>query len=290
MTLTRILDSFNALEAALWFIALLSFFRAKVRRELPALGLFFAASLVGPTIFLALRLGAHRLPFSSRLIYAIYYYSWWPLYIVSIFAAFFSIQQIIRSALAPLPGLSSLGVLFFRWAGLLSVVIAITAHLADVQELGVAKWVTRLLVSFALCMCLFEVSLLSLLALTSRLLGLTFRSRVFGVSLGLASLGIIQFFNLAFTSDGKTVISGIGVACELVTLATLMMLIFYILRPEPERGMLAVEKASTLMRWNEIVREMGVGPPLPVERIPNFMEEVETLVERIMRNNAVEGV
>jgi hypothetical protein len=290
VNLTHILDGFNALEAALWTFALLSFLRTKVRHELPALGVFFAASLVSPAVFLILRFGADRLPISPRLVYDIYFYSWWPLYILSTLAAFFSIQQIIRSALAPLPGLSSLGVLFFRWAGFLSVVIAITAHLADLQELGVTRWVTRLLVSFALCMCLFEVSLLSLLALTSRLLGLTFRSRVFGVSLGLALLGIIQFFNLAFTSEGKNVVSGVSIGCELVTVATLMMLIFYILRPEPQRGMLAAEKASTLMRWNEIVREMGVGPPLPVERVPNFMEEVETLVERIMRNNAVEDI
>jgi hypothetical protein len=230
------------------------------------------------------------MPIPSRVLYNVYYYAWWSIYICIALTAFYSIQQIIRSALAPLPGLSSLGVLFFRWAGLLSIVIAITAHLADVQGLDLQHWLTKLLVSFALCMCLFEVSLLSLLALTARLLGLSFRSRVFGVSLGLALLGITEFFNVALTSSRGGFASVISTGCEITTILTLLMMIFYIVRPEPQRGRLAAEKASTLMRWNEIVREMGVGPPLPVEHVPNFMEDVESLVERILRANAVEGL
>ena len=272
----------------LWALALVSLLRTKVRYELPALGVFFGIRLLAPAIFLMCRYGSGWLPMT--LLYSVYYYSWWPLYICSALAAFFSIQQIIRCALSPLPGLSSLGVLFFRWAGLLSVVIAITAHLADIQGVTIRLWITKLLISFALCMCLFEVSLLTLLALTSRVLGFTLRSRVFGVSLGLALLGVTEFFDLALTQNGGAMVSSVSTICQLVTLTTLLILIFYLARPEPERGMLAAEKASTLMRWNEIVREMGVGPPLPVERVPNFMEDVESLVERIMKRNAVDGI
>ena len=274
------------LEAILWAGAAFCVWRTKVRYELSALGIFFGIRLLAPSLYLLCRFGSHWMPFPA-LIYAIYYYSWWPIYICSALAAFFSIQQIIRSALSTLAGLSSLGVLFFQWAGLLSVVIAITAQLADVHGISLGRWVGKLLISFALCMCLFEVSLLSLLALTSKELGLTLRSRVFGVSLGLALLGITEFFDLALTQYSGAMISSISLCCEVVTVCTLLMLIFYLARPEPERSMIVSDKASTLLRWNQIVREMGVGPPLPVERVPNFMEDVESLVDRILKRNAI---
>ena len=217
--------------------------------------------------------------------YRLYYDIYWVAYLLATVAAFFSIEQIIRKVLSPLPGVSRLAVLVFRFTGLLTFFIAATAHLPELKHLSFFVWINSLFISIALCMCVFEVSLMAMLIAAAPRLGLSFRTRLMGLSLGLCFLGIMDFLSLTAWVAGGGAWGGLGMISEVVVDSTLVMWILYFLLPDQKRGPIKLTGSSTLMRWNEVVSQLGIGPQQMTEMTPSFMSDVESLVDGIMMRN-----
>ena len=63
---------------------------------------------------------------------------------------------------------------------------------------------------------------------------------------------------------------------------TLLMWITYFVLPDQKRGELQLNRSSTLMRWNDIVNQLGIGPQPASELATSFMTDVERVVELVM--------
>jgi hypothetical protein len=189
------------------------------------------------------------------------------------------IYSVFHTAMRPLPGLQRLGKIVFQWvAGVsvlfalvialgphtagkgLDVVVAMSAELSRVQE-GLSVLV--------LCLLLF-------VCLSTKALGLTYRSHIFGVSVGLGVVATVQLVQAAWysTAQAQSVYSPIYLVSNLGTLLAFGVWGTYFAMPEPARKMILLPTTSPFFFWNRISEALGDNPghvalsgvkPSPVE-------------------------
>ena len=214
-----------------------------------------------------------------------YFLSFWGLYLFATICVFFIIAALLRNSLRPLPGLSSAAVIVFRWASGLALAIALTAHLPVFGIRSLPVWLDEVSVSFALCVCTFEISLLTLLLTRLERLGMCLRSRPVGLAIGLTLMGFMDLVSAVTLNLPDHYLLWIGTASELVTFFSLAVWIFYIVFPEPARNPHSLSPASKLMRWNEIALKLELSGR-QAEPAP-FISGVESVVVGIMKKHNI---
>lgn len=71
--------------------------------------------------------------------------------------------------------------------------------------------------------------------------------------------------------------------------AALLFWLGYLLKAEPSRESVHIPVTSPLLRWNEIALQMGhSGGKVALLNPEPFMPQVERIVERVLRKEAVE--
>jgi hypothetical protein len=283
---TSTLSLLTNAELTLSLLCFVAALYAKLHKHFAAVTVFLFIKLATAAAYSFMSIHFPPGTSGSARAYGHYYEAYWVMYVLATVAVFLSIEQIMRKVLSPLPGAARLAVIIFRFTGVLTAFIALTAHLPELRYVNLGTWINSFFISIALCMCVFEVSLMSMLIAAAPRLGLSFRTRILGLSLGLCLFGIMDFVSLtAWMAGSQGQWGGLSVISEVVVDATLAMWIVYFLLPDQKRGALRLNSSSTLMRWNDIVNQLGIGPQPAVELAPSFMTDVESVVERIMMRN-----
>jgi hypothetical protein len=120
-----------------------------------------------------------------------------------------------------------------------------------------------------LCLLLF-------VCFATKSLGLTYRSHIFGVTLGMGVFATVQLVQAAWfsTSQAHSVYSPIYLVSTLGTCAAFLVWGAYFAMPEPERRMILLPTTSPFFFWNRISEALGDSPghvaisgikPSPVE-------------------------
>lgn len=196
--------------------------------------------------------------YRSLVAYHTIFFVYWASFAVESVLALTVIYCLFRLAMAPLRGLQTLGMLVFRWAGAISIAVALgsafTPHQSGVKYLMAAiSDLQRTQSILTLCLLLF-------VCFAIRPMGLSFRSRIFGVSLGLglmATNDLVQAAWLANNPQMGTISDMInGIAC----CSALFIWVAYFALPEPERRMIVLPTTSPLLRWNQISQVLGDDP------------------------------
>jgi hypothetical protein len=273
-------------ELVLWLAVLVAAVRARLHESYPAILYFVVIKLLSCGGYFAFTAFYAN---SGPRAYAIWFDFYWLTFFMATLAVFFSIEQIIRHVLAPLEGLAKLAVIVFRFTGILTFFIAVTAHLPESRSVSFDVLLAAFFYSLALCLALFEVSLISLLVISAHRLGLSFRTRVFGLSIGFCLLGLMDFLSVA-TAHVNQRWMGLGPTSEVVTILALAMWTTYLLLPDQRRGPLLLKRESSLLRWDQVVKQLGLGPQPASDQIPSFMTDVEAVVERIMLRRKASGM
>jgi hypothetical protein len=290
--MSSVLHDFSIAELLLMSVVLYAFVRSKERRRFPALFLYFTLRL---TSFVLLEVMMHVrsvMKISALTEYEWYFFTYWVTYIVCAIAVFFVIQELFNSAMKPLPGLMRLGSIAFRWVVGVSLVAAITAVLTP----GVRGYQILVTICSQVMRCesIFILCLLLFLVVTAGKLGLSYRSRIFGVSFG---FGIMAASNLVasallinFSHSMTNSTSIMDTACSLFTL---VLWAAYFVQKEPARGAAMLPVTSPLVRWNEIAMAIGAVNSrvtvLPASAPANdfFLQDVEKVVDRILTKNSL---
>ena len=281
-----IFEFLSKVEPISWLAALGVLYLCKQVKEYRPLAILLAVKFFNAVSFDILMLHVIPTPLTRFQAYSLFFNLYWVFYLASTIATFFLIELIVKRTLAPLSGLSSLSSAVFRGTGCLAVVIAVTAHLPELRTAAFNHWLMSLFLSFALCMCIFELSLLSMLFWTIRRLGLSLRSRIFGLSIGLAAMGTMDFTsNFSVASHEASMY--LDMMTQMVIIFTLSLWIVYMVLPEPKRRPLQLAASSTLLRWNEVVSKLGIGPQPIAQPGTTFMTDVVDVVDRILMRNAV---
>lgn len=127
---------------------------------------------------------------STKTAYVYYFYTYWIAFAVESVLMLVVICSMYRLAMAPLKGLNTLGMLVFKWVAGISVLVALgsafSPHITKINYLiAFVAQMQRTQSILVLCLLLF-------VCFAIRPMGLSFRSRIFGVSLGLGVLATVD--------------------------------------------------------------------------------------------------
>jgi hypothetical protein len=190
--------------------------------------------------------------------YQIYFYVYWASYALEAILSLLVIYSIFKLAMAPLKGLQTLGMLVFRWVAAISVAVAVgvavTPHVSGITFL--VAMITQLQKTssiLTLCLLLF-------VCFAIRPMGLSYGSRIFGVSLGLGFLATINLVNSAWIAHNPSMYSVFSLVNGLAVGVTLLTWSAYFAFPEPKRRIIVLPTTSPFLRWNQISMALGDDP------------------------------
>jgi hypothetical protein len=281
-----------AAEPILLAVALIALLRSREQKRFPALFAYVALRL-GSTVVLHFLLQVHRfVTIDNASAYAFYFYTYWASYIAGAVVVFLVIQELFQFAMEPFPGLKWLGTISFRWVAGISFVAAMAAMLTPGGKGD--RFLLAVVAQLMRCESIFILSLLLFLLIAAGKLGLSYRSRVFGISFG---FGIMAASDLAlsaaflrFTHNMMTSTLSVVTTCS--SLLTLAVWSAYFLQREPARQAAVLDPSSHLGRWNEIATSLGQSGgrvPVAVTAPANsfFLQDVEKVVDRILIKNSL---
>lgn len=286
------LTSLYVAEPLLMILAMAALLRSREQRRFPALFAYISLRLVSSAA-LHLLLQIHRLaPIGAKAAYAWYFYTYWLSYMAGAVIVFLVIQEMFQSSMDPFPGLKWLGTISFRWVACISFVAASAALLTPGSK-G-TRFLITIMAQAMRCESIFILSLLLFLLVAAGKLGLSYRSRVFGISFGFGIMSVSDLVvSAAFMHLGHNIMSStISVITTTASLVTLAVWSVYFLQPEPARRVTMLNPASPLARWNEVAIALGqsapkVSAPVPVPASNFFLQDVEKVVDRILIKNSL---
>jgi hypothetical protein len=190
--------------------------------------------------------------------YQIYFYVYWASYAFEAIFSLLVIYSIFKLAMAPLKGLQTLGMLVFRWVAAISVAVAI--GVAVTPHLSGLKFMVAMITQLQQTSSILTLCLLLFVCFAIRPMGLSYRSRIFGVSLGLGLLATISLVNSAWTAHNPSMYSVLSVINGVAVLLTLLTWSAYFAFPEPKRRIIVLPTTSPFLRWNQISMALGDEP------------------------------
>jgi hypothetical protein len=234
--------------------------RRRMVRDFSFLMAFLAVCCFEDGISIPLLFFRNKIGISKVLCYEIYFYSHWILFFVEYGLLLLVIYGVFRKAMKPLEGLHRAGKIVFRWVcGVslaLSMGMALGPHAAEPFHLAaVAAQLEQGISVLTLCLLLF-------VCFSTRYLGLTYRSHIFGVSLGLgvfAATTLVQSAWLA-TIGAQTVYSPIYLFGTVSGCIAFLTWGTYFAMPAPERKMILLPTTSPFFLWNRISEALGDEP------------------------------
>lgn len=286
-------DILIRLEPLFLLLAAFAFFRSKSARRYPALAVYFivrGAQLL--YLQIVLNVWGNGMPACTSVRYTAYFWGYWISYLAIGISIFFVVQEVFKRVMEPVPGLRRLGLMAFRWVSIVSVVVTVGAIAlpAGLQAAGSFQ-PAPVAIQTMRCVSVMELCLLAFLALTIHALGRSFRSRLFGLSLG---FGLEAAANLVFTAMSNNYPGLVSTAALGLQIATTMVLVVwasYFFAPEPaaERNMIVLPPQSMLSRWNALAKGLGQMPQPAVAGAPTgfFLADIEGVVDRVLAKNPV---
>jgi hypothetical protein len=253
----NLLTYFGYLEPI--FCGMLIYFmvRSKVARQFGYLTALLCVRLACSVICLPLLYFCAR-GIEKHLAYQTYFYVYWASYALEAILSLMVIYSIFKLAMAPLKGLQTLGMLVFRWVAAISAAVAIgvavTPHLTGI------KFMIAMITQLQQTSSILTLCLLLFVCFAIRPMGLSFRSRIFGISFGLGVLATVNLINSAWISHYASMYSLFSLINGLAVGVTLLVWSAYFAFPEPKRRIIVLPTTSPFLRWNQISMALGDDP------------------------------
>jgi hypothetical protein len=194
----------------------------------------------------------------KHLAYQSYFYVYWTSYALEAILSLMVIYSIFKLAMAPLKGLQTLGMLVFRWVAAISVAVAV--GVAVTPHLTGTKFMTAMITQLQQTSSILTLCLLLFVCFAIRPMGLSYKSRIFGISLGLGFLSTVSLVDVAWFTHSPSMYSTISLINGLAVGITLLVWSAYFAFPEPKRRIIVLPTTSPFLRWNQISMALGDDP------------------------------
>jgi hypothetical protein len=271
------------LEPALWLCVLAAYLRLRKQLKLTMLSAFLAVKLVSSAALLWIR---NTTAFNNHSYTGADSFAYWISYFAGCVLLFFALQEIFRYTMTSLPGLSRLGIICFRWAAAVSLVIAFASIVTSLPLIAQNISVSFICTEIATCLCVLELCLLAFLLVCVHSLKHTFRSRVFGLCTGLGMMAATDM--VVFTLRYSGVYTVLTQFAEFATIAALLVIVTYLVLPEPAPKHASLSVASSLLRWNDLALALGQNAETAATGQQNgFLQDVEGVVDRVLAKNSM---
>jgi hypothetical protein len=187
--------------------------------------------------------------------------------------------------MSALPGLLMVGIVIFRWAVVVSVIVTFSS--VSFAHRGVLL-IPDIAIALMRSVSLLELCLLAFLCLSMNALRLSVRDMAFGIALGFGVMSSNDFIFGSLTARFASLTTPLQFAYQSVILLSLGGWLAYCTAPEPVRKPLVMPVNSTIYRWNEIASALGhTGTQVAVQQPANgfFLTDVENVVEKVLNRN-----
>lgn len=235
--------------------------------------------LVPVTALLLLR--TYRI-FTAQEAYAIYFYVYWGAFACAAFCSGMLTYTIFKETLRPLKGLQSLGRVMFRW--ILAITAAIVFSLVVEPTGSYDQTIVRVVSEMQRLSGIVVLGLVAFVVATVRPFGLSFRSRIFGVSLGLSVAVCANISTTGYLFLNSNMFSQSSLTLTLSDCVAQMIWIWYFAVPEPTRKFLLLPTTSPFHQWNLVSERMGYDPGyVAIGGVPpgSFSDAERAIFERI---------
>jgi len=203
-------------------------------------------------------LGLSSRGIERHLAYQMYFYIYWVSYALEAILSLLVIYSIFKLAMEPLKGLQTLGMLVFRWVAAISIAVAL--GVAFTPHLSGLKFMVAMVTQLQQTSSILTLCLLLFVCFAIRPMGLSYRSRIFGVSFGLGFLATTDLVRSAWLSHSSQVYSTVNIISGLAVCLTLIIWSAYFVFPEPKRRLIVLPTTSPFLRWNQISLALGDEP------------------------------
>lgn len=280
------------LEPVLILAALVAFLRSGFAHRLPAMRNYLVFHLASMSVMVGILKLHHFIRISETTQCYLYFYAYWGVYLVTAVLIFFVVQEIYAELMRPVPQLKRLGMMAFRWAscisGVVALTIAVSATVLPAKELAERLIYTAQLMMH--CVDTIELCMLGFVALTIHHLGRSFRSPMFGISLGFGLQAAMEFGVLSFDKwNHAQVWSSSELVLQVSITVVLLTWTTYFILPEPvsEREVSYIAAQSPILRWNDVAQALGHSSPRVATGTSTgfFLQDVERVVDRVMARN-----
>jgi hypothetical protein len=258
----QFLNSLAYFEVLFCLAALCAITLKKQWPEYWSLGAFLATRFLSDIILIPLWHLSIPVPGQSPAIahnaYIAYFYVYWISFALESVLALIVVYSIFRLAMAPLKGLQQLGMLVFRWAASISVVVALGSAFAP--KMTGAKYLVAAISQLQRTQSILTLCLLVFVCFAIIPMGLNYGSRIFGVSLGLgimATNDLVQSAWLILIPRMHSIYNLVNGVVICLVLATWTA---YFALPEPKRRLIVLPTTSPFLRWNQISQVLGDNP------------------------------
>ena len=254
-----LISQLGYLEIVLCLAALVAIVVKKQWADYWSLGWFLGVRILSSTLLAGLMHFGRWLGIGKEPANDLYFGVYWVSFALESVIALIVVYSVFRLAMAPLKGLQTLGMLVFKWAAAISVVVALGS--VFVPNMTGMKYLVAAISQLQRTQSILTLCLLLFVCFAIRPMGLSYSSRIFGVSLGLGIMATTDLVQSAWLTLkpalGRTtydMVNGI-VICTILAVWTT-----YFALPEPKRRIIVLPTTSPFLRWNQISQALGDSP------------------------------
>jgi len=284
MSLDLAMSAMSVVEFLICAALALLFSSKNLHRRFPAMNAYLLLRVGSMPVLLLLLFGQSRHWFNDYC-YAAYFFAYWAVYIASAVILFFVTIDVFRSALSAFSGLMKFGVVIFRWAAVVSVIVSLaTVSFAHRGILIIPDLGFGLMRSVSI----LELCLLAFLCLSMNALRLSVRDLSFGIALGFGLMSTNDFVLASLISAHSSLTAPLQFVYQGIVLVSLGTWLSYAALPEPARRPVVLPVNSAIYRWNEIASALGhPGTQVAVQQPAGsfFLTDVENVVEKVLNRN-----
>ena len=245
-------------ELTCCLVSVICLIRSRSARKFLFLTGFLCVRIASSAICLPILYLAQRHLIEARTAYTFYFPVYWTSYGLEAILSLMVVYSVFRLAMAPLRGLQTLGMLVFRWAAAISVAVALS--MAFGPHTSGRNFLVAMVTQLQQTSSILTLCLLLFVCFAIRPMGLSYRSRIFGVSFGLGLIAATDLVGSAWASYSATMYSVVNIINGIVICATLMTWSAYFAVPEPKRRIIVLPTTSPFLRWNQISIALGDEP------------------------------
>ena len=259
------LEYVSILKFCVCISVLFAMFSRRIVGIFPALAAYLSVLAIGGLFTLPLVFFRSQVHVPIALAYRLYFYTFWVVQVVGLSTVVLILQGVFSEAMRPFPGLQRLGRIIFRWVGVVSFLVAIALAAGPqvfAKDVSTMALFQELIARLQQGINVLILCLLIFVCFVIRPLGLTFRSRVFGVVLGLGIASCVQLVQAAWIAT----VGGHSLYSPVYSFGTFGMCVamgvwgVYFVMPEPERRMILLPTTSPFFLWNRISEILGDNP------------------------------
>src|SRR5579862_935562 len=230
MTSQLAMSALSVIEFSLWALVGFLFWKRKMYTRFPYMGAYLALRVASMPMLVA-ALSMYSQPW-GKAYYTVYFYAYWAVYIASAVLLLLVCVEVFRSALSALPGLMKIGIVIFRWAILVSVVLTFSS-ISFVHH-GAAA-IPDVAIGLMRSVSVLELCLLAFLCLSMNALRLSIRDLAFGISLGFGIMSSNDFVFAALMPRAGSMTHNLQFVYEAMILISLAVWVAYCAFPEAVR-------------------------------------------------------